>query len=149
MIFKTSIELVNYVLSHYPYEKILTYCEDMNYKFCFVRGCSVVDIHKPSKWDIAKFLVSALGEFVANDISRNSRSPTSEDAKVMKVGLGCQDVNLYFRVHRGIGNSLVIVFNYSYFGYRFKKYTKPYYNPRYSNPRTKVVFKFKGEEELI
>ena len=136
MIFKTSRELVNYVLSHYPYEKILTYCHDMNYKFCFVRG-------------IAKFLVSAIADFIGREISRTSRTPTKDDKKVMDIGLNCQDLNLYFGVHQTSRNSLTVVFKFSYYDYRFRKYTQPFYRSSWGNPRTKVIFKFKTEEELV
>lgn len=149
MIFKTSRELVNYVISHYPYEKILTYCRDMNYKFCFVRNGTVRDIRDPSKWDIVKFLICALGDFLRMDMSRNSKTPTEDDTKIMNIGLNCQDLNLYFRIHKTTANSLTIVFKFEYYSYRFRKYTQPFYNSRYGNPRTKVVFRFKTKEELI
>lgn len=149
MIFKTSRELVNYVLSHYPYEKILTYCHDMNYKFCFVRGGKIRDIREPSRWDIAKFLVNALSEFISSNLSRNSKTPTKDDARVMDIGLRCQDLNLYFRVHQASENSLTVVFKFDYYDYRFRKYTQPFYKSGWGNPRTKVVFRFRGEEELI
>lgn len=146
MIFNNYRELVNYVLSHYPYDKILTYCKDMNYKFCFVRGGKIRDIREPSKWDVAKFLVCALGEFVIRDISRNSKVPTKDDAKVIDASQKCQDVNLYFSVHQVSKNTLTVSFKFSYYDYRFRKYTQPFYRSRYGNPRTKVVFKFNTEE---
>lgn len=149
MIFKTSRELVNYVLSHYPYEKILTYCHDMNYKFCFVRGGKIRDIREPSRWDIAKFLVSAIADFIGREISRTSRTPTKDDKKVMDIGLNCQDLNLYFGVNQTSRNSLTVVFKFSYYDYRFRKYTQPFYRSSWGNPRTKVIFKFKTEEELV
>jgi hypothetical protein len=122
----------------------------MNYKFCFVSGGKIIDIREPSRWDIVKFLVSALAKFISRDISRNSKTPTDDDRKVMDVGLKCQDLNLYFRVYQASRNSLMVVFKFDYYGYKFRKYTQPYYKSGWGgNPRTKVVFRFRSEEELI
>lgn len=147
MVFNTYRDLMNYVISHYPYEKILTYCHDLNYKLCFVRNSEIVEIREPKRWDIIRFLTCALSNFVAWDLSSNHKQPTEDDRKLCNID--SQFVNLYFQVRRGCKNSLIITFDFGYYGHRFKKYSLLYKNAVQGNPRTKVIFRFVEKEELI
>lgn len=135
--FTTYRELINFILSHYPYEKIITYCDDLGYRWTYMN-----ETKKLTKTDISKHLLYALSDFVSRRYIEKGRDVIipDDDKKIIEICQNYHKYSKYFRV-RGRDNSLVITFRFEYTG-RFRKYSIVR-EPKYGNPRTKVVFRFR------
>ena len=144
-IFKTYRDLINYVLSHYPYEKLISYCKDLNYKFVITDNTgNIRDIRYPTKYDIKKLLVLTISIYIASSIT-TSIELDDDSKRILSIASNYTYSVDYF----GISikeDRIVIRFSYKYFGWRFRKYPLLYKSSRQGNPRTRVIFKFKRYE---
>ncbi len=164
MIFSSYRDLINYVLSHYPYEKIIEYSRELRYPWTFSYNYNVFSDNKPigkypTKNDIKKYLVCILSNLLRhhyNDIvNRNGGEYEPElsedDKRILDIGWNNSYItsfgylNAYFR--KG-GRELLIRYKFSFSG-RFNKYSLPYVGRYGSDPRTKVVFRFSGKDDIV
>ena len=145
-IFKTYRDLINYILSHYPYEKLISYCKDLNYKFVITdnTGRNIKDIRYPTKFDIKKLLVLTISAYIASSIT-TSIGLDDDSKKILSIAANYIYGVDYFRISIK-EDRVVIRFSYEYFGWRFRKYPSLYKSSRQGNPRTRVIFKFKKYE---
>lgn len=151
MIFKNYRELINFVISNYPYQKIITYSKDTHCPWSFNRGDTIFGRY-PTKYDIKKELLIHLSQLCYSDTINKIYTPTLDDCKISelhrhysKYVLSCGD---YFRVgFRKDRTELYISYIYEFLGdYRFRRYSLPWHHYRWGNKKTLVVFKFGGEQ---
>ena len=156
MIFNDYIELANFVLSHYPYEKILTYTKDMHYPWKFVEtreGKKRWIVKYPSKNDIKKVLVLQLSYLCSNDMCMGVIKDTENNKRVASLYPAYQFIRLPERNHISVKfikdrTQIRIAYNYSFYG-RFRNYRLPDTRYRWGNKRTLVKFKFSSFDKII
>ena len=152
MIFKNYRDLINYVLSHYPYEKILTYTRDLHLPWRIVSLLN--DGHKryhtryPRVSDIKKYLVVSMSWLCFSDINSKSIEETEDNRKISRIGPLYSYINSYEYIKtRFIRNrtALKITYDFEFHG-KYRKYVLPHYRYRWGNKRTEVIFKFSGDQ---
>lgn len=151
MIFENYRKLINYVISHYPYEKIISYSKDLDYKWViFNKKTEIVDIRFPTKWDIVKNLVFELSALCYNDLLCKAVRDTEDNVHISKIFTNYRQSNSYVNVRlRRDRKALYVRYKFHYIG-RFCKFSLPMTNSsRYFNWRTDVVFIFSGDNEII
>lgn len=148
MIFNNYKDLVNYVLRHYPYEKILSYNRNLNYP------CKCWRYGKPNfltKTDIKKQLVLILSNLCEADLATKTIEEIPESRRVSLLYQNYRYLiwNVYFRVRfSGDRTKLIISYKYEFSG-RFSKYTLPHHFYKFGDKRTEVIFKFKDNEQIL
>ena len=148
MIFKNFGELVDYVLEFYPYQKIITYCQDLGYKYVVLEGRRINSTTEFKESNIKELLKVALSYYYRNYILRDTDQTkwTPEQKIIAEICIHSNYFSSnYFTVHLR-EDSIIISFKYKYIGWWwFGKYNSstPYTNPRWGNSRTKVVMKFR------
>ena len=150
MIFKNYRELINFVLSNYPYQKIITHSKDTHCPWSF--GSNKKSFGRyPTKYDIKKELLMHLSQLCYIDIINKVYTPTLDDCKISelyrhysKYVLSCDYFRVGFRKDR---TELYISYIYEFYGdYRFRKYVLPSHHYRWGNKKTLVVFRFRGKQ---
>ena len=153
MIFKNYRELINYVISHYPYEKIITYSRDLDYKWVITNNKNeIVDIRIPTKWDIVKCLVYELSSLCYIDLGNKVIEATDNNISISKIYMNYWRPSFYINIKFNKDRKLLYVrykFRYSYSG-RFNKYPLPRSScSTYFNWKTDVVFRFSEDNKII
>lgn len=152
MIFKTYGELMDYVISTYPYQKIITYCQDLGYKFVDLDGYRTNSTEEFTESNISYLLRVAMSyyyrHFILDSIDQNKW--TSEQKVLADICIASRYyASNYFSVYLRDSKEIVITFKFKYIGdWKFVKYNSSLpkaINSRWGDPRTKVVMKFKED----
>ena len=144
MIFKTYRELINYILSEYPYQRILNYCKELHYKWAF-RVDDCLFIREPTIYDVKKYLLCTLASTCRRDIVNSEKEPSQDDERIMNIYMR-HDYKYFESYFRRSKKELVIKFKYSYSfsSPPSKRYSLPKIH-HFGDHRTTVVFKFNDE----
>lgn len=152
MIFKNYRDLINYVLSHYPYEKILTYTKDLHLPWKIVSPLK--DGHRryrtryPRVGDIKKYLVVSMSWMCFSDINYKLIDDTEDNRKISRIGslYGYMASYDYIKA-RFIRDRTAIKITYDFeFHGKYRRCILPHYRYKWGNKRTEVIFKFSGDQ---
>lgn len=160
-IFKNYIEIINFVLSHFPYEKIIQYSRNLHYPWtiCYGKNRKTI-IRYPTKTDIKEYLTVLMCSYFCSDAftlklrqekeeNQENSVDTLDVSRITSISnnyqfkLTSDYFNIKFQKDR-----TCLMFKYSYkFHGRFYKYALPHYRFKWGDKKTEVVFRFK--EKII